>query len=262
MTRRFLILAIAVCISCKQQAPQKPGRSAAGPQVQATVVTIRTTVQSAQAIEPSKKTYTHSLIIAGDRARHTGELDAWRFYDTRADTITYVDDLTRTVRVEKLQDAQRRHLAALAGTLPPHYPQLRLRTTDARKPLHGATATQNVIELNGYRRELWLAEHPAIPEGLFGMMQASERPTSPLAPMTRAVDEALMAARGFPLVDRSEITYGNQKMVVERSVVSIEKRNVPEKTVTLPRGYEDVTPKPNSVAPRPARGERVPRSGG
>jgi hypothetical protein len=238
ITRRLFILAVAVCISCKQQAPQKAGRPAAVPQVQATVVTIRTTV------EPEKKTYTHSLIIAGDHARHTGELDAWRLYDTSADTITYVDDMNETVRVEKLQDAQRRRRAALAATLPPHYPRLRLQTTATKKPLHGAMATQSVIELNGYRRELWLAEHPAIPPGLFGMMQASERQSSPLAPMTRAVDEALMAARGFPLVDRSEITYGNQKMVVERSVVSIEKRSVPRGAVALPEGYEDVTPKP------------------
>jgi hypothetical protein len=238
ITRRLFILGIAVCISCKQQAPQQPGRPAAGPQVQATVVTIRTTV------EPAKKTYTHSLIIAGDRARHTGELDVWRLYDTRADTITYVDDMKKTVRVEKLQDVQRRRRAALATALPPHYPRLRLQATNTKKPLHGATATQNVIELNGYRRELWLAEHPAIPEGLFGMMQASERPSSPLAPMTRAADEALMTARGFPLVDRSEITYGNQKMVVERSVVSIQKQNVPQAAVALPQGYEDVTPKP------------------
>jgi hypothetical protein len=238
ITRRLFILAVAVCISCKQQAPPKPGTRAAVPQVQATVVTIRTTV------EPAKKTYTHSLIIAGERARHTGELDAWRFYDTKADTITYVDDVKKTIRVEKLEDAQRRRRTALAAALPPHYPRLRLAATATKKPLHGATATQNVIEGNGYRRELWLAEHPAIPPGLFGMMQASERPSSPLAPMMRAVDEALMAARGFPLEDRSEITYGDQKMVVERAVVSIQKRNVPAAAVSLPRGYEDITPKP------------------
>lgn len=202
------------------------------------MITIRTTVG------PAKKTYTHSLIVAGDRARHTGELDAWRLYDTKANTIAYVDDTKKTIRVEKLQDAQRRRRAALATELPPHYPRLRLRPTGATKPLHGATATQSVIELNAYRRELWLAEHPAIPAGLFGMMQASERPSSPLAPMMRAVDEALMTAGGFPLVDRSEITYGNQKMVVERSVVSIQKRNVPQRAVSLPQGYEDVTPKP------------------
>lgn len=238
ITRRLVILAVAVCISCKQQAPSKPGAPASAvPQVQATVVTIRTTV------EPAKKTYTHSLIITGDRARHTGELDAWRFYDTKADTITYVDDVKKTIRVEPLQDAQRRRRTALAATLPPHYPRLRLAATATKKPLHGTTATRNVIEGNGYRRELWLAEHPAIPDGLFGMMQASERTTSPLAPMMRAVDEALMATRGFPLVDRSEITYGDQKMVVERAVVSIQKRNVPAAAVALPKGYEDLTPK-------------------
>ncbi|HEY0159604.1 MAG TPA: hypothetical protein VGF28_20115 [Thermoanaerobaculia bacterium] len=239
ITRRLVILAVAVCISCKQQAPPKPGTPAAAvPQVQATVVTILTTV------EPAKKTYTHSLIITGDRARHTGELDAWRLYDTGAGTITFVDDVKKTVRVEKLQDVQRRRRAALATALPPHYPRLRLAATATKKPLHGTTATQNLIEANGYRRELWLAEHPAIPAGLFGMMQASERSASPLEPMMRAVDEALMTTRGFPLVDRSEVTYGNEKMVVERSVVSIQKQNVAATAVAVPKGYEDVTPKP------------------
>ena len=235
--RLFLLLA-AVCLSCKQQAPQRQARPAAVPQVQATVVTIRTTV------EPAKKTYTHALILSGDKARHTGELDAWRLYDTKAQTITFVDDVNKTIRVEKLQDVQRQHRTVLAAALPPHYPRLRLTNTGTQKPLQGATATRSVIETNGYRRELWLAEHPQIPEGLFAMMSASERPSSPLAPMMRAVDEALMSTRGYPLVDRAEITYGEQKMVVERTVMSIEKKNVPEAAIALPRGYNDITPKP------------------
>jgi hypothetical protein len=244
--RRLILLVFAVCISCKQQAPQRPaGTPAAVPQSQATVVTIRTTV------EPEKKTYTHSLVIAGGKARHTGELDAWRIFDTKAQTITFVDDMNKTIRVEKLQDAQRRRRAALAAALPPHYPRLSFKVTGAKKPLQGTTATQSVIDINGYHRELWLAEHPEIPEGLFAMMNASERTTSPLAPMMRAVDEALMSTRGFPMLDRAEITYGNQKMVVERSVVSIEKKNVAANALTAPQGYEDVTPKPAPARKKP-----------
>jgi hypothetical protein len=239
MFRRLAILVVAVCISCKQApAPQQARPASAGPQVGATVVTIRTN------LEPAKKSHTHALIVMGDRARSTGELDTWRLFDTKADTVTFVDDVAKTFRVEKLQDEVRQRRTALAATLPPHYPRLQLRRTGTKKPLQGVNAEQSLIEGKGYRRELWLAEHPSIPRGLFAMMYASERPSSPLAPMMRAVDEALLTARGYPLVDRAEVTYGNKKMVVERTVVSIEKKQVAETALTIPRDYKDLTPKP------------------
>lgn len=233
-----IVLVLALCISCKQQAPANQARSGAGPQVDATVVTIRTTV------EPSKKTHTETLVIADGRARNTGELDTWRLFNTKDDTVTFVDDVAKTYRVEKLQDVMRQRRSALAATLPPHYQRLRVRRTGTKKALHGATAEQLVIEGSGYERELWLAEHPAIPRRLFAMMHASERPSSPLAPMMRPVDEALLSTEGFPLVDRSEITYGNQKMVVERAVTAIQQRQIPEGVLTVPRDYKDITPRP------------------
>jgi hypothetical protein len=238
-SRRLATLVVAVCISCKQAPQQQQARPAsAQPQVNATVVTIRTN------IEPAKKTHTHTLIVIGDRARSTSELDTWRLFDTKADTVTFIDDVAKTYRIEKLQDEVKQRRTALAATLPPHYPRLQVRRTGTKKPLQGVNAEQSVIEGKGYRRELWLAEHPAIPRGLFAMMHASERPSSPLAPMMRAVDEALVSTRGFPLVDRAEITYGNQKMVVERTVVSVEKKQVAENALTVPRDYKDLTPKP------------------
>ncbi|HEX8254699.1 MAG TPA: hypothetical protein VF846_16265 [Thermoanaerobaculia bacterium] len=234
-----LVLVVALGLACKQQAPPSTtARRAAGPQVQATVVTIRTT------IEPPKQTQTHAVMIVGDRARHTAEQDTWRLFDTKANTITFIDDVAKTIRVEKLADATRQRRAAIASALPPHYPRLRLRATSTTKPLHGVNATQSIIEHGGYRRELWLAEHPSIPKGLFAMIHASAPPSSPLAPMMRAVDEALLATSGFPMLDRSEITYGNQKMVIERAVVSIEQRSVAEGALAVPRDYEDITPKP------------------
>jgi hypothetical protein len=238
------VVAVLVCLSCKQQAPQQQTKksAAAGPQTRATVVTIRTTVT------PGDKTLNQTLVIANDRARNTSEIDAWRLFDTKAETITFVDDVAKTIRIEKMDDAAKRHRAALAGAIPPHYPRLRASRTGTKKPLQGVSAEQFVVQHGGYKRELWVAEHPSIPRGLFAMMQASERPASPLAPMMRGVDEALLATRGFPLVDRTEVAYGNQKMVIERAVVSIEQRDVAEAALAAPRGYEDVTPKPPAPA--------------
>ena len=235
-----IVLAVALCLSCKQQPQQatKRGQRAAGPQVRATVLTIRTTIQ------PGDKTHTHTLLIANGRARNTGEIDTWRLFDSKADTITYVDDVEQTFRVERLDDALKQRRASLASALPPQYPHIRLVHTGAKRPFLGVNAEEHLIAHAGYRRQLWLAEHPAVPPGLFAMMHASQRASSPLAPIARAADEALFAVRGFPFLDRSEIIYGNQKMVIEHAVVAVAQRDVPASALAVPQGYQDVTPKP------------------
>ena len=237
--KRFLLI-VAFCISCKpaqeQQQPAKP--SAAGPQVRATVVTIRTTV--------GEKSHDHTLVIAGSRARNTGEHDIWRLYDTKANTVTFVDDVERTIRTEPLSAVAARRRAATAAAIPPQYPRARLVRTNDTKPLHGATARAVAIESGTYRRELWLAEHPSIPRGLFAMMHVSDTPASPLAPMMSAVDQALANERGFPLVDKSTLA---GKPVVERTVTGIVQREIPEALLALPKGYKDTTP----VARNPQR---------
>ena len=234
-----LLLLIAVCLSCKpaqQQQPAKP--TAAGPQIRATVVSIRTTV------EPDKKSYQHTLVIAGNRARNTGEHDVWRLYDLKADTVTFVDDVAKTIRTEPLREMVGKRRTTNATALPAHFRPVLIARGGQEKPLHGVTARQAVIASGGYRRELWMAEHPSIPRGLFAMMHASDNASSPLAPMMRDVDQALFAERGFPLVDRTEVPVGNTKLVVERAVTGFAQRDVPESLLKLPKDYKDLTPKP------------------
>jgi len=237
VSRHALVLTlIAVCLSCKP-APKQPAKPA-GPQVRAVVVTVRTTVD--------RTNVDHQLVIAGDRARFTGELDVWRLYDLQANTVTFVDDVARTIRREPLQSILQTRRSRNAAPLGAQFPRARIERTATTKALHGVIARQAVIEAGGYRRELWLAEHPSIPRGLFALMHASDTAVSPLAPMMRAVDEALAVERGFPLEDRA--TLGNQR-IAERSVTSIVQREVPEALLTLPKGYRDVTP----VARNPQR---------
>jgi len=238
--RRLTILLVVLCVSCKPGAPP-PARqpaAAAGPQVRATVLTIRTTTQ------PGNRTLTHTIVIAGDRARSTGEHDVWRLFDLKAKTVTFVDDVARTVRTEPLTAIVRNRRTQLAAPLPPHYARAKLEHTGKTRSLQGVNAQQSVITTGAYRREVWMAEHPAIPKALFAMMHASEPPATPLAPMLRAVDEALLATPGFPLLDHAELPYGNNKLVVEHAVTAIAQQNVPEALITIPKGYQDITPKP------------------
>lgn len=235
-----LLLLIAVCISCKPSPQQQPAKTAAPPQVRATVISVRTTV------EPEKKTHEHAIVVAGDRARHTGENDRWRLFDLKAQTVTFVDDVEKTIRTEPLAALVRRRATFNANALPPHYPPAKLVRTNETKAMHGAAARKVVILSGAYRRELWLGEHPRIPRGLFAMMHASDTPSSPLGPIMRAVDAALVNERGFPLSDRTEVPLGKDKLVVERTVTGVAEREVPEALLKLPDGYKDLTPKPQT----------------
>lgn len=221
-----------VCIGCKQPAPKKTA-PASGPQIRATVVTIRTTVQ------PDNKTYTHTLVIGDGRARSTDELDQWRLYDTRAKTVTFVDDLAKTTRTESFDALMKKHRESLAAVLPGHYPRAYVKRS----------GNELLIEVGNYRRTLKLAEQRAIPAELFAMMQASDAPSSPLAPMMRAAGDALVRTRGFPQLDHSELPYGNKKLVVDRAIAGVAEQNVPQAMLRVPPGYKDLTPQP--AAPRP-----------
>ena len=61
--------------------------------------------------------------------------------------------------------------------------------------------------------------------------------------------EPLLQIQGFPLVDHAELPFGGQKLVVDRSVVKIEQREVPESWMAVPRGYRVTKP---AARPRPA----------
>lgn len=235
--RRFALLLLIVCIGCEKPGAGPVRSGAEGPQVRATVLTVRTIT------EPEKKTRTHAIVITNERARSLHEVDFWRLFDVGGDRIVFVDDIAKTTRERTVAELAREKSRALAGNLPGHYPRATIVATDERKPILGVEARKHVIEAGGYRRELWMADHPAIPETLFAKMVTSEATSTPLAPMTRAVEEELMTLRGFPLVDRSVVTYGETTMIVERSVVGIAQKPVAEALVTLPADYRDLTPR-------------------
>ena len=237
MTYRRLLLLLILCAACKPATkPAAKTTAAAGPQVRATIVTIRTTT------EPAKKTTNHTIVIANDVARSTDELDVWRLFDVKKGTVTFVDDIDKTFRVERFPRPRQ------PAPPPPHTPRVTWSGTGQRRAILGVTADQSLITAGAYRRELWIGDHSAIPEQLFAMLQLSDPPSSPLAPMMRGVEDAILAVHGFPLLDHAELPSGNTKLVVERAVVDIAQKDVPKAMLEVPRDYRDVTPKPKAPA--------------
>lgn len=239
MISKRLILLFLLASACKP-APQQAtaGKPSAVPQVRATVVSIRTTLQ------PSKKVHGHEIVIANGLARSTDERDVWRLFDTGKRTVTTVDDISRTYSTEPLDALKKRQRAVLAERAPAKLPPLDYEVTDQKRPMFGTVAQQAVASSGTYRREIWVADHPSIPPELFSMMHASSPPTSPLAPLGAEIEKALMGLKGFPMIDKYELPFGKSgRFGAERVVVGVAARDVPQSLLVIPRDYRDVTPK-------------------
>ena len=233
-------------IACKPAAaPPKPA-AAATPRTRATVVTIETTIQ------PGNKTTSHTLVIGNGRARSGDELDSWRLYDLANGRVTFVNDVARTFRTVSNAQLEKDRRGALDDPLPDELPRAQIAATNAKKTLQGVAAAQSVVKLGGYTHELWIGQHPLIPPRLYAMMLASEPPSSPLVPVMKNVDEALMKVSGFPLAEHSELVYGKKKMTVDRQVVKIEQRDVPAALLNVRGDYKDVSIKAPAARPQPS----------
>jgi len=226
-----LIATLLILAACKPQITKHPPTPApAVPQIRATVVTIETRTQ------PDNKTFTHTIVIAGDKARSLDEVDHWRLFDLKSNEVTFVDDIAKSYRVASRQSLLEERKKTMSEPLPDGIPRATIGATRESKVLQGVNATLWTVRAGAYVRELWIGEHPAIPPNLFSLMAASDQPSTPLAPMMRAVDDALIASHGFPLAEHAELPYLNKKLVVDKSVTKIESKNV-DASLFDTRGY-------------------------
>ncbi|HJT17857.1 MAG TPA: hypothetical protein VJ853_10730 [Thermoanaerobaculia bacterium] len=184
------------------------------PTVAATVITIQTTLQ------PQNKTLTHTIAIANGRARADNELDHWRLFDLDHDAITYVDDLAKTYYTANAPRSNAPQMIA----------------TGARRVIQGVEASQFLIRMGAYQRELWIGAPKSVPPELFGM-----------------IDSKFANVRGFPLADHAELPYGKSKLVVDHNVVKIEQKNVPRSLLNVAADYRNITAPAGSRPPASSR---------
>lgn len=238
--RRIAAAVFLICVACSPRTKPRPAATPGGPQVRATVLTIVTVLQ------PGSRSFTHTLVIAGNRARSSDELDHRRLFDLGKGEVTFVDDVARTYRTESLQSLLADRRAADTQPLPDTIPRAQFTVTNTTRALQGVTARESVVKLGAYQRHLWIGSHPLIPQGLFAMMEASRPVTTPIEGAMSAVDEALLEVSGFPLAEHAELPYGKQKLELDRTVSRIEQRNVAASWLNVRAGYRDVTPRPAS----------------
>jgi hypothetical protein len=240
------LIPLIILTACKPQVTKRPPTTAPpAPQIRATVITIETKIQ------PDNKTFTHTIVIAGDKARSLDEVDHWRLFDLKSNEVTFIDDIAKSYRVASLKSLLEERKKTMSEPLPDGISRATIAATRESKVLQGVNATLWTVRAGGYIRELWIGQQPAIPPNLFSMMVASDQPSTPLAPMMRAVDDALLASHGFPLVEHAELPYLNKKLVVDKTVTKIESKNVAASLLAVPSTFAPVSA--HAAAPSPAR---------
>lgn len=226
------------------------------PQVPATVYTIRTYLPK------ENRSTVHQLVVAGERARFTNEIDRWRLFDLKQRTVTFVDDVAKTFRTSTFDDLVAKKRAALRPQPDADSPRAALSAPGSTARIAGVDAKQYVVTVGGYRRELWISDNRSLPRDLFPLMIASEPPRGSHAAIMHDAFEAMLPLRGFLVAEHSKLDAGESTLEMDRRLEKIEQKNVAESLVTIPRDYRDVTPRAPAAgrpsAGSPQRGRSVP----
>lgn len=227
---RVAALALLMLAACKRpQLPPHPSDQT--PKIHATIVTIRTILQ------PANQIITHTVVIADGKARSSDEADRWRLFDFGRKEVTFVDEIAKSSRAESFASLMARHQKEIATPLPEGSPRAQFGPSGARRNIAGVAAAEWVLRIGGYERHLWIGRHPLIPDDLFAMMEASDITPSAMAGLTRPAQEMFLKTPGFPMADRADLHYDKRQMVADRSVTSIEQRDIPLSWLTVPAAY-------------------------
>ena len=221
--------------ACTKEAPK---RAAIVPRnmIQARVLTLVTTMQ------PANKTLNTEVVIVDSKVRIADELDRWRLFDLDRNEVVQVDEVTKSYRRFKLDELLAQKRAATRtpsdGLLPPVTLQRSGRTQNI-----GATqAHEWVMQLGGFRRELWLSDEPLAGKKFWPLFIASEPISGAYPSRTAQLQLQLAGENGFPVLDQTEVQFGNTNMRVERHLAKNEQKAVPQSLIEIPRDFTDVTP--------------------
>jgi hypothetical protein len=241
----WVAIAVFALMGCDRAGIPSPLPQAPAPasRIRATALVIRTNVL------PERKGFIHLVVMANGKARIGNELDRWRLIDFQNNSVTFVDDITRTYRTESFPSLLRQKRSVIRRDLPEFVPAAEFFETDLERTFGSYPARLYAVRMGGYQRNVWMSTALDVPAQLFPLIIASEPLTTPYSPAMEDAFEGLLKLRGFPVIDRSDMVYRGEPRVIEKKLERVEQRNVPLSWFQIPASYTDLTPK----APMPPR---------
>ena len=260
-----LIVLLAILFlagACSRQNTQPSsgrGTKASGPRVRAKVLTYHVEV-------PSRKLAARMKIaIHGDLARSGEEIDRWRLINTRQQTVTFVDTIGKTWRVEPFQTLVAQRRALMQKPMTSNVPQAALKRTGKTAEYGGVRTEEYLIQLGGYRRSLAIGSISGVPANLFPLFVASESMEDERAGVMAGVFPQLLSFKGFPVHDRSELPYGKGMLIIDKRLLSVTDEEVPAAWFEIPKEFEQTGVKAPAAgrpgASSPRSGQGVPAAG-
>lgn len=226
--------------------------------VEAQVLTFRNVVD-----HDEKREHVSSLVVAGQKARFTDEIDRWRLFLIDRSEVVFVDDVRQTFETKSLQALIREKQLLGREATPSLVPRVVLARGGAGETILGYETTEYAVEMGNYRRELLVSTRPLIDERFFALAILSEPLGGPHRAPAASLHRSLAGLTGYPVVDRTTFSFGNRRWQSERRLEKIEKKRVPQSLLEIPSNYRDVTPKapaagrPGAASPPSGRSTRA-----
>jgi hypothetical protein len=223
----FFALVLALALACREQEPPPPPPP---PSVAATVLVYETVVGH------ENRSFRWQVLTDGERVRFGDDADRWRLFDSRAKTITFVDQIRRTTRNVSFDEALAARTKLLAAPLPEGAPRARV--------IDGRDALRVSVEAGGYRRTMHFSAAPILPASTSTMKWATDPIEAEYAGVIRDLMPAIVSKQGTLLSDRNEITYDGGAMSIETRLVSVTRSRLPKSLFVVPVGFRPGGPEP------------------
>lgn len=228
----MLAVAVTLAAACRDSEQKKV--SPAVPLIEADVLTLRST-------SSDKQESLLDIMVARNKVRFSNELDSWRLIDLEAGTVTFVDAVAETYRTKSLQQLAAEKRRAAQAPLPPFIKPPTFSATGRTETIAGVEASEWVLEMGDYRRELWLSRSPLVHPRFLALSVGSEELGGAYAAAMAPVHTRLMSLEGFPLRERITVPLGKEVLVHERRLERRGKKRVPRALLELPPNYRHLT---------------------
>jgi hypothetical protein len=225
---RFLLAVILLCVAgCEEVVAPEEVRVPNGAGVEAKVYSFRVRV------EPQGRDTIDRIAVHSQRLRLPGERLRWRLVDLQEHTVTFVDEIARTVErrsfAEILDDLRE------SATRDEGVPVARVVAGGQEQILHGQSVELYVMTLgSGYTRRLWITREPFIHEDIFLLLLATNPPSNRNLPALRELIGLFDRIDGYPLLDESAMTLSEVEHTIERTLIAVADEIVPGAWFELP----------------------------
>jgi len=234
----LLFLSLGRCTEAKKQVSAAKERRA-----QANVPRVTATVLSYHVdLLPKKSSFNYLVAIDPEgKARIGDEADQWRLIDIPNRNVTFVNDSTQAYRTVGLATLVAERRKNVSGDLPAGVSRAVVTMTSSPETFRTWQARRITIAAGPYQRSLWISAKSLSPEPLLSLILFSEPLSTPYAAMLRDTSTVYENIRGMPVLDRSQMSWNGQQLMIQRVLESVMSRRVPASWFLVPDGYRNLT---------------------